>query len=346
MPLDRAACDCDGRYRMLVEQCPDPIVVHADGALIYANPAALALGGYNTLFDVVGRSIAEFIHPEEPINSKELTIIRSDGELVFVEQASMPTRFEGLEAVQVVLRDITERKRAEEALAYQASHDALTGLANRTLLLNHLDTGITRGVAMGLLLMDLDRFKEVNHTLGHHAGDALLQQVGARLRGVLREADSIARLGGDEFAAVMPGLDRTAAARCANDLLHLFETPFQVEGQPVVVGASIGIALAPEHGDQADMLLRRADVAMYVAKRAGDGFAFYEPHQDKHTPDRLVMIGDLRRSTRASWCCTSNPRSICALAIWRVWKRWCAGSTHCAAWSRQISSFPLPSRPG
>ncbi len=300
------------RYRRLVELCPDPIIVHANGLIVFANPAAASLAGFPDVTYLKNRPIFDFIHPDwqaeviecgrtlfeqqESTGMAELTVVRSDGELLRVESATMLTVFEDQQAVQVVLRDITERKRVEQALEFQATHDALTGLANRALLLDRLANAIERDSPSGLLLMDLDRFKEVNDTLGHHAGDTLLQQVGARLRGVLRDAESIARLGGDEFAAVVPLDDGWSPEELAEELLHLFETPFQVDGQPVVIGASIGIAQFPEHGTQPDTLLRRADVAMYVAKRNGEGFAMYESRHDQNSPDRLLMIGDLRRA--------------------------------------------------
>ncbi len=116
------------------------------------------------------------------------------------------------------------------------------------------------------------------------------------MRGVLRHTGTIARLGGDEFAAIVPCIEPQAVPRLARELLQLFQIPYEVQGQPVVVGASIGIALFPEHGLEPEALLRRADVAMYVAKRSGEGFAFYEPCQDQNSPDRLTMIGDLRRA--------------------------------------------------
>ncbi len=116
------------------------------------------------------------------------------------------------------------------------------------------------------------------------------------MRGVLRHTGTIARLGGDEFAAIVPCIEPQAVPRLARELLQLFQIPYEVQGQPVVVGASIGIALFPEHGLEPEALLRRADVAMYVAKCSGEGFAFYEPCQDQNSPDRLTMIGDLRRA--------------------------------------------------
>jgi diguanylate cyclase (GGDEF)-like protein len=143
--------------------------------------------------------------------------------------------------------------------------------------------------------MDLDRFKDVNDTLGHHTGDELLQQVGARVRGALRASDTVARMGGDEFAVVLPTAgDAGRATRVARSIVQSLEQPFTVDGHQVSVGASVGIVLHPEHGSDAKALLRRADVAMYAAKRAGGGHAVYSCELDANDPDRLTMMAELR----------------------------------------------------
>jgi diguanylate cyclase len=199
------------------------------------------------------------------------------------------------------VEEITQRKRAEEALAHQALHDALTDLPNRILLHDRLGQAIlsaerTNG-SLALLMMDLDRFKEVNDTFGHHWGDELLKQVSERLQAALRATDTVARLGGDEFAVVLPSArDAGEAVAAARKLLRILEVPFEVEGQALDVRASIGIALCPQHGDDAETLLRRADVAMYVAKRAGGGYAVYQVEHDHHTPGRLSLVSELRRA--------------------------------------------------
>src|SRR5207248_2751885 len=135
-----------------------------------------------------------------------------------------------------------------------------------------------------------------NDTLGHHAGDLLLRQVGVRLRGALRQSDTIARLGGDEFAIILPGANSETVVSVVENLLSRLHAPFTIEQQPVVVGASIGVAVAPEHGTDADTLMRRADVAMYVAKRNGSGLSLYRPELDRNTPSRLSLIGELRHA--------------------------------------------------
>jgi diguanylate cyclase (GGDEF)-like protein/PAS domain S-box-containing protein len=196
------------------------------------------------------------------------------------------------------IRDITDRKQWEQALEHQALHDGLTQLPNRTLLHDRLHQAILSSQrndrALALLVMDLDGFKEVNDSFGHHCGDLLLQQIGPRLRSVLREADTVARLGGDEFAVLLPGVLATDAVVSARRLLDALERPFTVEGHNLGIGASFGIALLPDHGTDAETLLRRADIAMYVAKRTHAGYALYEPDHDARTPNRLAFVGQLR----------------------------------------------------
>ena len=193
-----------------------------------------------------------------------------------------------------------EHRQAEETIRYLAYYDPLTGLPNRTSLLDRLHLAITEGSAkknsVALLLMDLDRFKEVNDTLGHHRGDILLQQVGARLQAALRPSDLVARLGGDEFAVMLPLASSQHASQVAQKILDTLSPPFVIEGLPVAVEAAIGIALCPDHGANPNSLMQRADVAMYAAKQAGSGFIIYDTQYDRHSPRRLSLIGELRQA--------------------------------------------------
>jgi diguanylate cyclase (GGDEF)-like protein len=148
-----------------------------------------------------------------------------------------------------------------------------------------------------LLLIDLDRFKEVNDTLGHHHGDQLLIQVGERLRGSLREVDTVARLGGDEFAVLLPRIQTAeGAVAVASKLQAAFDEPFRLDDLALEVETSIGVALYPEHGSDPDELLQRADIAMYVAKDTHAGFVLFDPSLDQHSPRRLALLGELRRA--------------------------------------------------
>jgi len=178
---------------------------------------------------------------------------------------------------------------------YQATHDTLTGLANRVQLRDRL--AAAHGSVVGVLLMDLDGFKEINDTLGHHHGDVLLRQVAARLRHQTRAGDLVTRLGGDEFAVLLPAPGSEAeCVAVAQRIIDGLEGPMEVQGAEVDVRASIGIAVAPVDGRGIDDLLSRADVAMYHAKETGKGWALYSEELNVHTPERLALVSDLRRA--------------------------------------------------
>ena len=180
----------------------------------------------------------------------------------------------------------------------QAMHDPLTGLPNRAQLRTRVEALCSNPRAnpkVAVMIVDLDHFKEINDTLGHHVGDALIKAVGERLSTLVREADTVARLGGDEFALVATGADEAAACELAARIGRSLRDPFLVAGISLDVNASIGIALAPLHGEDSETLLRRADVALYTAKESRGCYALYSPDSDLHTPQRLALLGDLRR---------------------------------------------------
>ncbi len=180
---------------------------------------------------------------------------------------------------------------------HQALHDALTGLPNRTLLFDRTERALAAARRARhdttVLLLDLDRFKEVNDTLGHHNGDRLLCQIAERLAASLREADTLCRLGGDEFAVLLPLTGLDGATTTAARLVEALTPPVELDGLSVAVAASIGIACSPEHGDGAGELLQRADVAMYRAKQSSGHVAVYCAERDTYSPDRLSLLGEL-----------------------------------------------------
>ncbi len=188
----------------------------------------------------------------------------------------------------------------QRRLVRQALHDPLTGLPNRELFADRVSQAIRTADRelrpAALLLLDLDRFKEVNDTLGHHHGDQLLVQLGQRLGGMLREVDTVAWLGGDEFAVLLPGATTEGASGVAEKLRVALQQPINIDGVMLDLDASIGIAVYPEHGNDAAELLQHADVAMYVAKQAHIGFLVYDPAVDQHSPKRLALLGGLRRA--------------------------------------------------
>jgi diguanylate cyclase (GGDEF)-like protein len=190
--------------------------------------------------------------------------------------------------------------RQAAASSHQALHDALTGLPNRELFADRVGQAIRTAdrelQPAALLLLDLDRFKDVNDTLGHHHGDQLLCEVGARLQGALRQVDTVARLGGDEFGVLVPGVTAEGAAAVAEKLRTALHAPLILDGVMLDLDASIGIAVYPDHGNDPAELLQHADVAMYAAKHAHAGFIVYDPGVDQHSPRRLALLGGLRRA--------------------------------------------------
>nr|WP_314541835.1 EAL domain-containing protein [uncultured Massilia sp.] len=201
-----------------------------------------------------------------------------------------------------VARDITDRKRAEEVISYQAYHDILTDLPNRILFKDRLGLAVIQAkrkqTELAVMFIDLDRFKLVNDTLGHVKGDELLQQVAARLKECLRKGDTLARQGGDEFTIVLPELhDRDDARAVADKFLECLHLPFDLDGHEVHISASIGIAIYPSHGESIDELLRHADIAMYQVKGQGkNGHAFYDPSMQEVSHQKIALEQSLRRA--------------------------------------------------
>jgi len=216
----------------------------------------------------------------------------------FRDASGQVVRIDGL------MEDATDAKLTIERLHHLATTDSLTGLHNRALFLDRLDQAIASACRNSgrphvvLMLMDLNHFKEINDTLGHPAGDVILRMVALRLNAVLRDADTLARLGGDEFAILVPDVKdgRKTAEKVAQNILACFAKPFPHAGQELHLGASIGIAIFPEHGEEVDILMSRADVAMYGAKHRDIEYVFYDAASDPHTPERLQLSGELRRA--------------------------------------------------
>jgi len=300
------------QLRMLVGNAPVILIaLERDGVVKMAEGRDLVALGH-TAQRMLGRSFFE-LYADEPALLQQLRRALAGEEHtaqakvrdVVLETRWMPLRDAAgaVESVIVVANDITERHRAETALKHQALHDALTDLPNRTLLDERLKSELAlaeaRGGTLALAVVDLDRFKEVNDTLGHHAGDALLKEVAERFRGVLRDSDFVARLGGDEFAVVLRDADETSAMPVVERLLAALAQPCVLAERVLDVEASLGLAFYPAHGHDAGTLLRRADVAMYVAKRGRGGVVTYDPAHDRHGPARLTLLADLRRAIDA-----------------------------------------------
>jgi diguanylate cyclase (GGDEF)-like protein len=201
-----------------------------------------------------------------------------------------------------VVRTFSERLQSNALEnARLALLDSLTGLPNRRMLRERLDRSVAAarrdGTGVGLMLLDVDRFKDINDSLGHDRGDVLLEQVARRLEAGLREGDIVARLGGDEFAVLLPGIGSVEdARRLAERVRGVFARPFDLGEIELHVESSIGLACLPEHAEDASSLMRKADVAMYTAKAHRLGVAVYSPDEDDSSPARLVLLGDLHRA--------------------------------------------------
>ena len=193
-----------------------------------------------------------------------------------------------------------ERHLASQRVAYLAYHDSLTSLPNRALFLDRLQQAILHShrdhKGLAVLLLDLDGFKEINDALGHHAGDQVLQEVGARLRNSLRASDTVARLGGDEFAVVLPSTDVNRAELAARKMLHDLEHPFVADSRRLIVSASIGIAGVPWHAATREEVMRKADAAMYLAKNGNTRYVVYNASRDQRANSRVGLASSMRQA--------------------------------------------------
>jgi diguanylate cyclase (GGDEF)-like protein len=275
-----------------------------DGTELLA--VALAAAGYFVVnFSLV--SVAVALHSREPIPATFRSALPYQAfvNLVLLSAAPLVVVVMGRSAVLVLLfllplAAIYASAAMSLQREYQALHDALTGLPNRTLLFRQTTQAISAAFPLprrvGFLLLDLDRFKEVNDTLGHPVGDTLLRVIGHRLAHSVRPGDVVARLGGDEFAVLLPSVRDAAAAReVAVRLRAAIAEPIRLEGMSFEVEASIGVALHPEDASTVELLLQRADVAMYLAKERRTGVEMYASDADRNSPARLSLLGDLRR---------------------------------------------------
>jgi diguanylate cyclase (GGDEF)-like protein/PAS domain S-box-containing protein len=311
-------------FRRIVEIVADAVVVvDKDQRITLFNRSAERIFGYKAS-EVLGRSLdllipfrfleAHRAHirsfgagPETgrfmEDRASQIFGRRKDGTEFPAEVSISKLTSNGETLYTAILRDITERARTDEAIRRLAYYDTLTGLPNRTVFQDLLGEAILQARqdhrSAAVLLMDLNRFQEINDTLGHPRGDLLLQAVGKRLQQVLRPTDTVARLGGDEFGVLLTLRASSDAVLVAKKIEKGLEDPIEIEGIPVQVEPSSGIAFYPDHGETADSLLQRADVALYASKRSGNAYAIYNPEKDPYSPRRLALIGELRQAMAA-----------------------------------------------
>src|SRR6202790_4437289 len=302
----------EASFRLLFDSNPVPMIVCAleDERILGVNDAAVQHYGYSRAeFEKLTIRSVQAFESEPPWagdrTSDEQTArtwkhVRAEGTLIDLAIYSRHLVYNDQPAVLLALMDITERKRAEARLAFMAQHDGLTGLPNRNLLRQHMDEILLHTKRstdkVAVLVLGLDNFKAVNDTLGHGIGDKLLRSVAKRLRSTLREEDTLARLNSDEFAIVQSGLARPEdAVLLARRLLEAIGDPYLLDGHSVVIGASIGIAMAPGDGDESEKLLKHADMALSRAKNDSRGtFSFFESGMDARAQTRRKIEIDLR----------------------------------------------------
>jgi diguanylate cyclase (GGDEF)-like protein/PAS domain S-box-containing protein len=302
----------EASFRLLFDGNPVPMIVCAldDERILGVNDAAVAHYGYGRAeFEKLKIRSLQAFDSEPPWTTdrsgdeqaaRTWKHVKADGALIDLAIYSRELTYDERPAVLLALMDITERKRAEARLAFMAQHDGLTGLPNRNLLRQTMDEMLQHSrrspEKVAVLMLGLDNFKAVNETLGHAVGDKLLRGVAKRLRSTLREEDALARLNSDEFAIVQSGLARPEdAVGLAKRLLEAIADPYLLDGHSVLIGASIGIAMAPGDGDDSEKLLKSADMALSRAKSDARGtFAFFEAALDAKAQSRRKIEVELR----------------------------------------------------
>jgi diguanylate cyclase (GGDEF)-like protein/PAS domain S-box-containing protein len=324
--LKRQQVEQLARFEAMYHGAPIGIaMISPEGHVLESNAALRDILGYSAE-ELAERPFSSYTHPDDVGENSsvfrevmagerdgyrmEKRYVRKDGATVWGNvSVSLVRDAAGAPSFAVgMLENVTERKLAEEALKRQAElnrrqelHDSLTGLPNRVLFRERIEQALRRaereGDQVGVLLMDLDRFKEVNDALGHHAGDALLSEVGRRLPAVLRASDTVARLGGDEFGMLLlsPG-GAEGVVPLVERIQRSLEEPVVVSDLPLEIEASIGVAIYPADGVDSETLLRRADVAMYSAKESNLPYAFFDEASHHQDPTRLTLVAELRRA--------------------------------------------------
>jgi len=320
-------------YDLLANYSSDIVTKYTpDGVCIFASPSVTKVLGYKPE-ELLDKSLFEYFHPddvkskrkfytkliEQPLNESVCYRVKhNDDKYIWLETKNNaikhPDTDEVLEIISVS-RDITERKETEERLLYLANFDSLTGLPNRALFRDRLRRAVARAqrndTKLALFFIDLDRFKTINDSLGHHAGDQLLRSVAKRLKQFARKQDTIARLGGDEFTVILEGIENAEdASIVAEKILELMAPPFRLDGHELVVSPSIGITIFPDDADNMRALLKNADTAMYRSKEnSGNCFEFYTADMNAKAYEYLVLENNLRSALdKEQFCLYYQPQ--------------------------------------
>jgi diguanylate cyclase (GGDEF)-like protein/PAS domain S-box-containing protein len=320
------AAEAGDRYRALIEEIPALTYVawpDETGSRAYVSPQLQAMTGFTPAEWLAEPDMwVRRLHPHDRERvlrefreacsatgrfASEYRILDLEGRVLWWkdEGRALPGPDGGTQFVRGFVLDITEQKRAEQSLHRLRYYDQITGLPNRVLLLRRLGQGLAEaarsGQPLALLILALHRFQDIANILGYHNGDLIVQELAGRLGEVLGAADKVARLRGDEFGVLLPDADANLAVQVAERTLSALQPPFMIQKLPIEVSASVGIAIAPEHGSEAEQLLRRANMALQAARKLGGGAlkVFSEEHEP-HDPKQLALLGELRQALEAN----------------------------------------------
>ncbi|MBK0007524.1 MULTISPECIES: bifunctional diguanylate cyclase/phosphodiesterase [Priestia] len=315
---EKTLIEAKNRYENLFYSSPLAIMVHREKEVVSVNDAMIQLLGVSE-DQLVGKSLYDFFSSEQVPDIKkglkavkdrkdeprpplaQLKMFNALGKELFLEVKSTLIQINGETLFQTVTRDVTEQKKAQESLQYMAFHDMLTDLPNRSMFSNIVEKSIDSAAASGkklhFLFLDLDRFKQVNDTLGHHAGDQLMLQVVDRMKSCLRNQDVLSRFGGDEFLVLLHDRTDEEVKKICQSLNDCLSTPFVVLSRDVYLGVSIGVSLFPKDGSSLEVLVRHADLAMYEVKKQGrNHYLFYQKQMQVHTTRRMRIEDGLRKA--------------------------------------------------
>ncbi|KPL60385.1 histidine kinase [Rossellomorea vietnamensis] len=302
--------ESEDQYRSLVDLSPDIIAVISDQTFDYINVAGSRMIGADSPADIINQNVSRFTSAEnirrvreETYGSTsgerfELTVYRFNGDEIELEISAMPILYGGRTAIQLVGRDITNRKKAEKTIHVMAYYDSLTGLPNRNKFKQHLSGSLRDNPdqLMAILFLDLDRFKVINDTKGHSTGDAILGKVASRLKKVVSDKGIVFRQGGDEFIIILSNMNEGEVAETTKEILQSFISPIFIQKQEFFVTPSIGISMYPKDGRDQESLIKHADTAMYLAKEQGkNNYQFYYPELEKASSRNMEIENGLRK---------------------------------------------------
>ncbi|PEJ59923.1 GGDEF domain-containing protein [Bacillus sp. AFS002410] len=306
---ERKLMESEERYQKLVKYSPETTLIYGlDGKILYINSAGLKLVGSNNINQVVGKYVFEFLTKESietaqkdiekviagEIIENEYSLFKQDGTIIFTEALSYLTVFQGIDALQVVARDITERKRTAEKLEYLAYYDQLTGIGNQNALYKQIDIALRESnelnQSMSIMFMDLDRFKNINDTFGHSFGDKMLQKVTERLKLSVGNQCELFRFDGDSFVIILKNSDSKKPRELVKKIHESFSKSLMIDERNIHVTFSIGISMYPVDGETVEVLFQNADTAMNTVKETGkNGYNFYS-EQVKLANDRKMEL--------------------------------------------------------